>query len=505
MSTRRNLGSLTFGLPFPCLVLLTFFCCCSQFGLACDQIPAGQTFRARLLQPVSSYSSKPGSTVRAIVIESPQCNEQSIFPDGTPIEGYVQSVHKVGLGFRHEVAELEIQFDRIDPQGGTPIEMTARVVQIDNAREQVKDGVIHGIRSTNAPQDHLSGRVGYLMTWDPDTMWILPAYHALFPVLPEPELYFPSGTDLLLKLSTPLPVSSFSTPAPPELKFAPEDLPDLDNMARSFPERTTTPKGLDADFVNLAFVGTSEQIEQAFQAAGWKRSQAMSGRVAFGEINAWMMLRNHARGPMSRQLLEGQASESSWEKGLDSIARRDHLRIWSTPETWKGQPVWLSASTHDVGASFSMRKAHFVHYVDPNVDEERERVIRDLKLAGCLASVDEVSRPDMPHFVLNATGSAMITDGVVAIVQLRDCSHPLFRNDSDGPEIAIRPRSRLVRYVRTQVLSARTLWRENAFYDAFSATRASVRGVRAAELRHREREKNEAAAVLAKATAPPKP
>jgi hypothetical protein len=293
---------------------------------------------------------------------------------------------------------------------------------------------------------------------------------------------------LLLQLGTPLPVANLPTVVPPDPQFAPSEREDVSNLALSFPERTTTPRGLDADFVNLAFVGSSAQIADAFQAAGWKRSEAMSRQVAFREINAFLMLRNYPHGPISRQLLQGEPSDSSWEKGVDSIAKRDHLRIWSTPETWKGEPVWLSASTRDVGARLSIRKRRFVHIVDPNIDEERERVVRDLTLAGCVDAVDEVSRPAVPHFAFNGTGGAMTT----AIVKLRECSHPLFNDDPAAPEIAARPSSGFVRYVRTQVLSGRDLWRENPVYDAFSATRASVRAIRTARARHENREERAA-------------
>lgn len=192
MKIHRRLG----GQPHRALFsLLAVSLCllCGQFAFACDQVPAGERFLVRLLQPVSSYSSKTGNPVRAVVIESPQCNDLPIFPNGTLVEGHIQSVHKVGLGFRHEIATIGIEFDRILPDGGPPIEMRAQLLQVDNARERVRDGVIRGLRSTDAPQDHLSGKVTYLATFDPDTIWILPVYRALFPVLPEPELYFPAG------------------------------------------------------------------------------------------------------------------------------------------------------------------------------------------------------------------------------------------------------------------------------------------------------------------------
>ena len=83
---------------------------------------------------------------------------------------------------------------------------------------------------------------------------------------------------------------------------------------------------------------------------------------------------------------------------------------------------------------------------------------------------------------------AMTTDSAIAIVKLKKCSHPLFNDDPQAPEIAARPSSGFVRYIRTQVLSGRDLWRENPVYDAFSATRASVRAIRVAHEKHENRE-----------------
>jgi hypothetical protein len=412
-----------------------------------------------------------------MVIESPECDGAPIFPAGTRIEGHVLNVHRVGLGFRHETAALEVEFDEIQPEGAPPLEIRARLLGVDNAREHVRKGVISGIRSINSPQDHLSARVGYFLTWHPDTMLILPVYHAVFPVLPEPELYFPSGTDLLLKLSAPLDVTNLPDLPFANFGFAPAERADLDTMALSFPERTTTPKGRDADIVNVAFVGSANQLSQAFQLAGWERSETWSVPAVLGEIGAFAMERNNSIGPMSKQLLQGNPSDSTWEKGFDSLAKRDHLRIWNSSATWNGDSVWLSSSTQDIGATLSLRKARFVHAIDPNVDNERERIVLDLLLAGCVESVDRVKRPVMAHSLVNAVGTEMHTDGAIAVVRLKDCDEPVFRSDPEAPELTSRP-PKFERYVRTQVLATRDMWRENVFYDAFNATRASVRAIR---------------------------
>jgi hypothetical protein len=460
------------------LLMLSFCLSCIHVNAAeCDQTE-NLTFRVRLLQPVSSYGSKAGSSVRAILIESPECNGVPIFTVGTPVEGYVKSVHKVGMGFRHEVATLEAEFDRIRPDDGPPIQIRARVLEVDNAREKVRNGVIRGIRSNNTPQDHLTSRLQYLSMWNPDLLWVMPVYRAVFPVMPEPELYFPRGTDWLLELITPLPDVSVYVSAPKNQEFDKSEQGLLDRQALSVPERTTTPKGLDTDVVNLAFIGSQEQLNSSFEAAGWKPSDARSVRNVFREIHAFLFLRNYPNSPMSEQFLEGQTVDSTWQRGLDSISRRDHLRIWSSPDLWRGQPVWLSASTRDVGATLSLRRRRFIHIVDPDIDEERERVVRDLTLSGCVEAVHYAPRPAMPKTVENATGHELRTDGAMAIVKLKDCDHAVFQGSVEGPKLAFRPPTKFARYLRTQILSYRDFWRENVIYGAFDVTRMSVQAIR---------------------------
>jgi hypothetical protein len=485
----RDLNPKLFGLAI--LIL------CSLGGFpgparACEQLPAGQTFRIRLLQPISSYSSKAGTIVRGFIIESPRCDGLLAFPMGTLVEGHIVYVQKVGMGFRHEVAEINIGFDRI-LQGDSSIEMQALVMGVDNAREKVKDGLIKGIRGTNTPQDHLSGMIPYLAMWHPGTYWILPVYKAAFPVFPEPEIFFPAGTDLLLGLVRSLPLTNVEGRTSENREFDALTKDDLEKKVLSLPVRTSTSKGGNADVVNLAFIGSREQVEDAFQAAGWLSTDPSSKRTVMRQLRGILMMHSYPTGPMSEQLLQDKPYDLSWQKSLDSVSKRDHLRIWSDPETWQGQSMWLSASTQDVSVHLVLFKGKITHLVDPQIDEERERIVRDLTLAGCVETVYNAPRPALPRSFENATGTKMLTDGAVAVVQLKNCGAPAFEsaeNDPTLPILVTRPPSKVARYFRTQVLSFRDLWRENAVYNSVQLSRMGI-----SSLRRKLQDKQEASAA----------
>jgi hypothetical protein len=64
-------------------------------------------------------------------------------PEQTP------KVRKVGLGFIHDSAYVEIQFDHLVTATGQVLPFAGEVVEVDNAREAVRHGVFRGIRATN--------------------------------------------------------------------------------------------------------------------------------------------------------------------------------------------------------------------------------------------------------------------------------------------------------------------------------------------------------------------
>jgi hypothetical protein len=459
-------------------VLALLVCACgAKCASACEQVPAGQTFRIRLLQPIATYSSKPGTIVRGFIIESPSCEGAATLPTGTLVEGHIVYVQKVGMGFRHETAKLQLEFDSVI-QDGVPTKIRTQVLAVDNAREKVKDGVIRGNRSTKTLHGYVGNTINYVMMLHPTSFWILPAARASFSILPEPELYYPAGTDLELQFSAPMSLAAGANLAPLHSDLDPLKMSALDEQVLSLPERTSTAKGLPADVVNLAFIGSQDQIENAFETAGWLRSDAPSTRNGAHMFTALISSKSYPHGPISEQLLDGRDYDFGWQKGLNCVVRRDHLRVWSDDLTWQGRSIWLGASTRDVGVRFSIWNKELTHRVESDIDVERERVVRDLGLAGCIESVHVAPRPGMPANLANATGDRLHTDGAVAVIELKDCDAPVFAEDSPRSALLARPPTKLARYFRSQILSFRDLWRENAAYNAFDLGRMAVRSLR---------------------------
>lgn len=446
---------------------------------ACDQVPAGQSFEIRLLQPLASYSSKPNSSVRALLVESPECDGAPVFPIGTIVEGHVESVRRVGMGIRHETASLFVVFDRISPADGKPIELHSRIVEVDNARENVKKGVIQGVLGTETPQGRITSRLKYLPTLNPYSDWGLVAYRAAFPIFPEPEIYFPAGTDMRLELTVSMPLENFLPAESSVREFSQAEKDTLTLQVQTLPDRTSTPKGQAADAINLVFLGSHEQLQSSFATAGWKDSDPASKKAVMRQFHAFLALKSYSTEPMSQQLLEGRASDITRQKSLNSYAKRDHSRIWSIDESWNGEQAWAAAGTRDTSAVLSVRRRRLIHHVETNIDDERDKIVRDLTVAGCVDAVFIAPRPASPRYFQNATGDDLRTDGNVSVVKLKDCEKPHFEVASTEDDLQSRPRSKFARYFRMQVLSFRgDVLRGNIIYGTYDLTRMSIHAYR---------------------------
>ena len=463
--------------------------CARPVRANCENIPAGKSFWVRLLDPVASYSSKPGTSVRAILIQSPDCDGAPVFPAGLEVDGEVVAARKVGLGIVHETASLELVFDRIVTADGTVLPIASRVMEVDNARETVRKGKIRGILATYTPQGRITDGLGHLPSLNPYSAPSLIVYR-LFTVLPEPEIYLPPGTDLRLQLNVSLYVGD--QPELPQVSFQMDELErgDVEMLLQKNTARTFTRKGKEADLVNVLFLGSREQMEAAFQSSGWMNGDRISTRSVLREFRAFLTLSNYPTAPITTQYLQGQRQEVTWQKSFNSYSRRDHLRLWEEPGTVLGQNAWLGAYSRETSAALSVTQHKFIHHLDRNLDDGVNMLVRDLTLAGCVKSVQLLPRPDLRNTFVNATGDEMRTDGVLTVVQLADCSNSPATLARANPLIPVHPHSRLVRYLRTQVLAYRgDVVRGNLIFSGYYVGRVCIQAFRS---RHRHGQEEDA-------------
>lgn len=450
----------------------------SALAFASNTPSVGEPIWVRLSSPLSTYSSHRGEVVHAVLTQNIYGLDGVVFQAGTEVVGTVRAVRKVGWGIRHETAALELQFNELSTAEGY-YNISASVAEVENAREEVKHGVIQGIRSSKTAQGQINSRLAHLPTWNPYSDIGLILFKAAFPIFPEPEIYLPAGTDLRLELTSDL---SRLPSAPGNSSSSDIDQADFQNLrdlGQSLPRYSTTVKRDEADLINLVFVGSEQQVASAFYEAGWNTSDAYTKRAVMRDFYAFLNESGYAQAPMRPLLLEGKPADMNWQKSLNSYAKRDHLRIWQWPTTNGTGRVWVSSSTHDTTAGLSVKYHRFVHHISPDIDEERGKVIRDLSVAGCVKTVVMVPRRGVANLSQNAVGDIVRTDGAIAVVELQDC-----RTDGPGPsssaaEKTYKPGNIVFRYMRRQILTFRSdIWRANIIYGLYDLGSMTVTAMR---------------------------
>jgi hypothetical protein len=163
-----------------------------------------------------------------------------------------------------------------------------------------------------------------------------------------------------------------------------------------------------SDITNIMLIGTPEQVQQAFAAAGWTNAAALSTQAKFETFKAIAEQRGYKEAPVSILMLQDKPPDLVFEKLNNTFAQRHHLRVWRRPDAFGGQPVWVIAATHDTGIDFSQENRTFI-----------PKVVNDLIFGGHVRSVALVERPNVPQHGQNATGDSLETDAKMAVLVLQ--------------------------------------------------------------------------------------
>lgn len=193
------------------------------------------------------------------------------------------------------------------------------------------------------------------------------------------------------------------------------------------PRRVTDAQGDLGDMTNFILIGSEQRLRQAFRQAGWvlvdrtKEEAVLHGFLASINKQAYVEM------PMSELYLFGRPQDFGFAlaKPFEVAYQRHHNRVWKSPYTLGGEPVWVGAGTHDIGIEHDQRTKNGVtHKIDPDVDKEREFIAESLISTG-LVSAKMYMRPSRPVGETHtATGGGFHSDGRVLILGLHGGSTP---------------------------------------------------------------------------------
>jgi hypothetical protein len=383
-----------------------------------EVLASGTSVEIRLLTSTGSSISRAGDSVQGVVIAPVLSGGQLLIPQGAIISGTIGNAERLGLGLKHPNATLEYNFNLVRWPDGTSSPIQARVAEVETAREHVdSDGTVEGIYPTASFSSPMAFYTLPLLCVNPSHAALYLGVKLMAVRSPDPEIYFPAGTEMILKFTAaadihpPSTVSNRLTPLPAEeLDRARQILAKLPQL------RTNRGRNHPSDQVNILFLGSHESIDRAFHAAGWSGAQRHSLMSMYGVIHSVVQRSGYSTAPMGRLTLNGLTADAEYQKSLDTFSKRHHLRLWQQGQ----ENVWMTAATEDV--SYKRRGIHLTHATDPLIDNERAKVLNDLAFTGCLDAGTMLTR-DFADDV-GSSDRSTITDGKIAVARINNCQRP---------------------------------------------------------------------------------
>jgi hypothetical protein len=286
---------------------------------------------------------------------------------------------------------------------------------------------------------------------------------------------------LTLALTAPLTVIPHATNDQMPRPLTDEEAATLSDLVAGMPGRTANKSHKASDLINVMFVGSREQVAAAFVAAGWSETPRATLRSHLMNVRAVMANQGNSAAPMSTLLVDGEIPDMMWQKGLNDVGKRHHIRIWKRADMWNGQEIWVGAATHDIDFAFLRPGMPITHRISGMIDRERDKVVHDLVFTASVGIADWLERPEVLGETHNATGDRMTTDGRLAVVQLQSLAKTA---SLETAPLAAHGRM-MQRFARREILSMRNeLVRNNSYWRSYEAIRFAV----AAARRHKDGE-----------------
>ena len=199
------------------------------------------------------------------------------------------------------------------------------------------------------------------------------------------------------------------------------------------PSFTTTGDGLPGDPVNVALIGTLQQLRAAFGAIGWVEADQLGLASSWRMVRAFVMKSPYPTAPFSTLYLFGRGQDIGFQKAIDDSPRkRHHIRFWAssiaqvedtlgTASFWLNNDrpaldtsvLWVGAGTKDTGLSLTKLSFQITHATDSDANAERDYIMAELTKGRAIRDIRSYMS-DQPREHVNR----YMTDGDITVADL---------------------------------------------------------------------------------------
>jgi len=202
----------------------------------------------------------------------------------------------------------------------------------------------------------------------------------------------------------------------------------LRQVLEGMPCCTGDRRGTYGDPLNIILIGDNDEIFSALVREGWDPTHALGTTTIRKTIQAFLLGYSYRYSPVSSLYLFDRRQDVAFQKARETIHQRNHMRLWLSPYTYLGKPVWIGQISRDIGVRLTFRSPSLAtHKIDPEVDEARDYLVQDLLASENLESLAYVkgvgpAAAEAPRE--NLTGDVYFTDGLRAVAVLSSSRVP---------------------------------------------------------------------------------
>src|SRR3954464_6428698 len=188
----------------------------------------------------------------------------------------------------------------------------------------------------------------------------------------------------------------------------------------SLPMVTRTGSDIPGDPLNVGLIGSKEDVLAAMHAAGWFPADPITLRSSIEIVSSVLLDRPDHDAPVSPLYYQGKKEQLAFEKPDGKSAdKRHHVRFWQVLEKGTdGRPVWLGSITFDRGVGLSHDTGQVTHHIAPDIDAERDLLMRDMREAEMVTSFFQISGTGPTLLGRNGEGDRYYTDGEIDVAGL---------------------------------------------------------------------------------------
>jgi len=179
------------------------------------------------------------------------------------------------------------------------------------------------------------------------------------------------------------------------------------------PGITYTGSGIPGDPINVALIGTKDELMQIMKAAQWFPADPLSLRSDLEIAEASVLKRPDNDAPVSSLYLFGRKEDLAFEQDVgDNPRHRHHVRFWQSDKVdFDGRPVWVGSAVYDKRVGLSRTTGQITHVTAANVDGERDYLFQCLEKTGDLSERYVVENFHKIREGKNGGGDPWYTDG----------------------------------------------------------------------------------------------